>query len=125
MVMSRGRAILIRLDQLPDRARAQAFGQLSQAEKAAVLAELDSPEQQVRDAYRKAGGRRGEFVFLDDLRGHLRGMSRAGQDRVLTRMYVGGEVNLIPVNRAAALTAGQKAGGLRLGGEDKHRISIE
>jgi hypothetical protein len=79
----------------------------------------------VEDGYRTLAPAPGEFVKLRELRLRLAGVPRPDLDAALTRMFVAQRINLIPQENQQALTAADRESALRLGGEDKHLISIE
>lgn len=67
----------------------------------------------------------GEFVKLRELREQLTDISRPALDGALAAMFGARRVNLVPQSGQQALTAADREAGLRLGGEDKHLMSIE
>ena len=67
----------------------------------------------------------GEFVPLSRLLNELADIPRAAADTVLGKMYRARQINLIPQSNQLTLTAQDRASALRIGGEDKHLISIE
>lgn len=79
----------------------------------------------VEDGYRSLAPAPGEFVKLRELRLRLAGIPRPDLDSALTRMFAAQRINLVPQENQQALTAADRESALRLGGEDKHLISIE
>jgi hypothetical protein len=77
----------------------------------------------IAEAYSEVTENGQDFAHLSDLR-RLTGDRVAPQDfdRVLSGMYRRQECNLVPQANQQALTSGQRAGALYLGGEDKHRM---
>jgi hypothetical protein len=96
-----------------------------------MAARTITPEDKVRQAYAQmiteAGAGAGRFVKLLDLRYRLcaKGMLFPEQDAVLTEMFRRQEVNLVPQSNQQALTRDQRATAVRVGGEDKHLVSIQ
>ncbi|HZB29071.1 MAG TPA: hypothetical protein VE465_02790 [Streptosporangiaceae bacterium] len=90
------------------------------------VAKLDGDvEVGVVTAYRALAGEPGEFVKLSALRGRLAGVSRADADAALATMYRARRINLIPQSDQLSLTDEDRESALRIGGEQKHLISIE
>lgn len=79
----------------------------------------------VEAAYRALADRGGDFVKLRELRERLTDIPRSALDAALESMFTAGRVNLIPQSNQQALTAADRESALRVGGEDKHLISIE
>jgi hypothetical protein len=79
----------------------------------------------VEAAYRALADRGGDFVKLRELRERLTDIPRTALDAALESMFTAGRVNLIPQSNQQALTAADRESALRIGGEDKHLISIE
>ncbi len=79
----------------------------------------------VTACYRELAVRPGEFVRLHDLRGRLPDVPRTSLDATLDAMFAAQRVNLVPRSGQQALTDGDRAAALRVGGEHKHLISIE
>lgn len=91
-----------------------------------MASKTTTAEDKVRAAYRQLAMEAGQFVKVLDLRYRLaaKGLSFTAQDEVLTAMFTAREVNLVPQANQQALTADQRATPVRVGGEDKHLISI-
>lgn len=79
----------------------------------------------IRAAYRLIAAEPGEFVRLAALRLELADLPRADVDAALDLMYRGQQINLIPQSNRRELTGTDQIAALRIGGEDKHLISIE
>jgi hypothetical protein len=79
----------------------------------------------VTTAYQTLAPASGELVKLCELREHLTDIPRSALDAALATMFTAGRVNLIPQSNQQALTAADREAALRLGGEQKHLISIE
>lgn len=88
---------------------------------------LGDHEDAVREAYRAAGGSGAPWVNLANLRDdlHSRGMSRGEQDAALAAMTLRRDAVLIPEENQKKITEADRAAALRLGGEDRHLISVE
>lgn len=86
--------------------------------------ELKSAAVRVRDAYRELTSRPGELASLARLREKLSDVPRADLDRVLRDMDRRREIQLDPDPNRKALPAEAHAAAVRIGGEDKHLISI-
>jgi hypothetical protein len=76
----------------------------------------------IAGAYLDLAGEAGEFVSIRELRESLPGVEL---DAILVRMYTEQEINLIPQENQMALGPADRAAALRVGGEDKHRMSWE
>jgi hypothetical protein len=87
------------------------------------------PEQDVESGivtgYRALASEPGAFVKLSELRQKLADIPRADADVALDRMYQAQRINLIPQSNRRELSASDRESALRIGGEDKHLISIE
>lgn len=84
------------------------------------------PGDRIRAAYRiLAAGEPGAFVRIADLRRALPDVPRGELDAALDRMYRDQQVNLVPQADQMSLTGADRQSALRIGGENKHRISIE
>ncbi|MGH3280480.1 MAG: hypothetical protein ACRDNW_15265 [Trebonia sp.] len=79
----------------------------------------------VAAAYQALAPAPGEFVKLRELRDRLGDIPRLTLDGALTTMFSAQCVNLVPQSNQQALTAADREAALRLGGEQKHLISIE
>ena len=79
----------------------------------------------VEATYRALADCGGDFVKLRELRERLTDIPRSALDGALESMFTAGRVNLIPQSNQQALTAADRESALRIGGEDKHLISIE
>jgi hypothetical protein len=85
---------------------------------------LDIPAR-VRAGYQALTQEPGEFVPLVELRASVGEIPRADLDSALDRMYRAQEINLIPESNQQTLTDADRESALRVGGENKHLISIE
>jgi hypothetical protein len=85
----------------------------------------DDAESGIATGYRALASEPGAFVRLAELRDKLAGLPRDETDAALGRMYREQLINLIPQSNRRELTAEDRASALRIGGEDKHLISIE
>lgn len=75
--------------------------------------------------YRALASEPGAFVKLSELRRKLADLPRADTDAALDRMYQAQQINMIPQSNRRDLSASDRESALRIGGEDKHLISIE
>lgn len=74
--------------------------------------------------YFRLASRPGAWVSLTDLRAELAGVERESLDRLLHDLHVAEEVTLIPEENRRSITADDQAAAVRIGGEDRHLISI-
>jgi hypothetical protein len=79
----------------------------------------------VAAAYRALTPGQGEFIKLRELRERLADIPRPALDATLATLFTTRRVNLIPQSNQQALTTADRESALRVGGEDKHLISIE
>ena len=79
----------------------------------------------IASAYMEISGTEegGVFISLADLRRECPAVTRADLDRELAAMYRAQHINLVPQDNWATMTGQDRAAALRLGGEDKHRVS--
>ncbi|WP_019630420.1 hypothetical protein [Actinomadura atramentaria] len=82
-------------------------------------------EAGIRDAYRRLARRPQDWVLLTAVRPLLGDAPRAEVDDVLRRMERLPDVNLAPEANQRTLTAADRAAAVRVGGTDKHLLSIE
>jgi hypothetical protein len=82
-------------------------------------------EADIAAGYRALTSEPGAFVKLAELREKLTDLPRAETDAALDRMYRAQQINLIPQSNRRELTEADHESALRIGGEDKHLISIE
>lgn len=82
-------------------------------------------ETVIEAGYRALAGEPGVFVRLAELRGELGDTPRAETDSALDRMYRAQRINLVPQSNRRELTQADHESAVRIGGEDKHLISIE
>ena len=78
----------------------------------------------VISAYQALAAFAGDLVKLRDLREKLADIPRSALDSTLITMFIAQRINLVPQSNQQALTAADRAAALRLGGEQKHLISI-
>lgn len=67
----------------------------------------------------------GDFVKLSTLRQTLLQIPPIETDAVLCELYRAQRINLVPESNQRALTVADRESAVRIGGEDKHLISIE
>jgi hypothetical protein len=79
----------------------------------------------VEAGYRELAPASGEFVKLRELRERLADIPRPDVDSALAVMFTSQRINLIPQENQQALSAADRESALRIGGENKHLISIE
>jgi hypothetical protein len=79
----------------------------------------------IEAAYRGIAAAPGQFVSLRELRLRLPGRARPEVDAALAALYTAQRVNLVPGSDQRALSDADRDAALRIGGEDKHLISIE
>jgi hypothetical protein len=79
----------------------------------------------VEAGYRELAPVSGEFVKLRELRERLADIPRPDVDSALAVMFTSQRINLIPQENQQALSAADRESALRIGGENKHLISIE
>jgi hypothetical protein len=87
--------------------------------------ETHSIEASIFAGYRELAGEPGDFIKLSQLRRELASIARDELDVTLDRLYQEQYINLIPQSNQRTLTAADRESALRIGGEDKHLISIE
>lgn len=81
--------------------------------------------ERIRQAYRQLSPRPGGWVGLAPLRGELADVPRGDLDAALVALYQQPGVTLIPEENQKALTDGDDAAAVRIGGQRKHLIAIE
>ena len=79
----------------------------------------------VEAGYRELAPVSGEFVRLRELRERLADVPRPDVDSALAVMFTSQRINLVPQENQQALSAADRESALRIGGENKHLISIE
>jgi hypothetical protein len=79
----------------------------------------------IEAGYRSLAAGVGEFVRLRELRLRLPDIPRADLDSALVALFTAQRINLIPQENQQALTDADRESALRVGGENKHLISIE
>lgn len=96
-----------------------------------MLREQEDHEQaadvqtRIHTAYREHAQAPGEFLPLRRIRAKLADLPRTAVDAELDRMYRAQTINLIPQSYRRGLTDEDRAAAYRIGGEDKHLMSIE
>jgi hypothetical protein len=75
--------------------------------------------------YRELAPAIGEFVRLRELRERLSDIPRPDVDSALAVMFTSQRINHIPQENQQALSAADRESAFRIGGENKHLISIE
>jgi hypothetical protein len=113
-----------------ERAHYRVFGLFARYLDAAGLSLADlvrpgDPAAPIEAGYRSLAARPGAFVRLRDLRERLSDQPRPQLDAALAALFAAQRVNLVPQSNQQALTAADRAAALRVGGEDKHLISID
>jgi hypothetical protein len=91
----------------------------------ADIVEANDTAARIESAYRSLTVGVGEFVRLRELRLRLPDISRADLDSALVALFTTQRINLIPQENQQALTVADRESALRVGGENKHLISIE
>jgi hypothetical protein len=79
----------------------------------------------VEAAYTELAPASGEFVPLRELRGRMADIPRPAVDSALAVLFTSQRINLIPQENHQALTAADRESAFRIGGENKHLISID
>jgi hypothetical protein len=81
-------------------------------------------ENRIRSVYQELAGKPGPWVSLATLRPLLNGVRRTEVDEVLRRMTRSRDVSIIPESNQKTLTDEDRAAAVRVGGKDKHLLSI-
>ena len=113
-----------------ERAHYLVFGVLARYLDAAKLTLADIVDAndtaaRIEGGYRSLAAGAGEFVRLRELRLRLADVARADLDSALVALFTAQRINLIPQENQQALTDADHESALRIGGENKHLISIE
>ncbi|GAA1691348.1 hypothetical protein GCM10009830_43880 [Glycomyces endophyticus] len=88
-------------------------------------AELEAATREgLSTVYFMLASKPGAWVSLTDLRAKLASVERESLDRLLHDLHVAEEVTLIPEENRRSITADDRAAAVRIGGEDRHLISI-
>jgi hypothetical protein len=82
------------------------------------------PETRIRQAYHEAIPVPGRWIGLATLRQRVPDLSREEIDRALVRMLGTQGISLAPESNRKSLTEDDRAGALRVGGEDIHLLAI-
>jgi hypothetical protein len=91
----------------------------------ADIVDANDTAVRIEGGYRSLAAGAGEFVRLRELRLRLPDISRADLDSALVALFTTQRINLIPQENQQALTDADRESALRVGGENKHLISIE
>jgi hypothetical protein len=91
----------------------------------ADIVEANDTAVRIESGYRSLAAGAGEFVRLRELRLRLPDIARADLDSALVALFTTQRINLIPQENQQALTDADRESALRIGGENKHLISIE
>jgi hypothetical protein len=91
----------------------------------ADIVDANDTAVRIEGGYRSLAAGAGEFVRLRELRLRLPDISRADLDSALVALFTTQRINLIPQENQQALTDADRESALRIGGENKHLISIE
>jgi hypothetical protein len=91
----------------------------------ADIVDANDTAARIEGGYRSLAAGAGEFVRLRELRLRLPDISRADLDSALVALFTTQRINLIPQENQQALTDADRESALRIGGENKHLISIE
>lgn len=81
--------------------------------------------QDVRAAYAELASGTGGWVSIADLRARFAGVPRDEMDRLLREMSRAQGVSVIPNSQQGDLTDTDRAGGLRIGNQQRHLIRID
>jgi hypothetical protein len=105
---------------------AEVFGRESVGAPEVALppSELDL-ESHIRKAYEKLAPKPGAWVGLAQLRSLLGNVAKADVDNALRQMNQSPDVNIVPESNQKILAPADREAAVRLGGQDKHLISIE
>lgn len=103
---------------------ADVFGDPPVAVEPAPTSVVDVDDR-IRAAYRKLATRPRGWVGLADLRRQLDGISDREVDEALRALFRSPHANLVPESNQKALTDEDRRAAVRIGGEDKHLLSIE
>ena len=91
----------------------------------ADIVDANDTAARIEGGYRSLAAGAGEFVRLRELRLRLADVARADLDSALVALFTAQRINLIPQENQQALTDADRESALRIGGENKHLISIE
>lgn len=83
-------------------------------------------EQEIVAAYRQLRREPNDFVSLERIRRQLSpDLPREAVDRAMRNVFKRDGVNFVPENNQKSLTEAQRSASVRLGGQDKHLMSME
>jgi hypothetical protein len=85
---------------------------------------VPATKEALSTAYFALAPRPGAWVSLSDLRPELEGVDRESLDQLIHDLHVAGDVTLIPEENRRSITPDDRAAAIRIGGEDRHLISI-
>jgi hypothetical protein len=91
----------------------------------ADIVDASDTAARIEVGYRSLAAGAGEFVRLRELRLRLSDIARAELDSALVALFTTQRINLIPQENQQALSDADRESALRIGGENKHLISIE
>ncbi|GIH08024.1 hypothetical protein Rhe02_60910 [Rhizocola hellebori] len=100
---------------------------LNDGDKPRTLAPLrdeQSLERQIRGAYADLATEPGAWVSLSRLRPLFDNVSKADLDKALRSLLDAPDVNLEPEANQSRLTSSERRAAVRIGGEDRHLLSI-
>jgi hypothetical protein len=103
---------------------AEVFGEVGGSPRQSDAPQLDL-ESRIRKAYRESAREPGGWVSLTELRSLLGGVAKADVDAALRQMNQLPDVNIVPESNQKTLTQADRDAAVRLGGQEKHLISIE
>jgi hypothetical protein len=103
---------------------AEVFGDLGDSPRQSGTPQPDV-ESLIRKAYRESAREPGGWVSLTELRSLLGGVAKADVDVALRHMNQLPDVNIVPESNQKMLTQADREAAVRLGGQEKHLISIE
>ena len=120
-------ALLANLSRFLDREDlrlADVFGRTDEPLRPAPATPDGGVERRIRAAYRQLAREPGDWVSLAELR-PLVGAGREEVDAVLRRLNRSHQASIIPEQNQRVLTQADEDAAVRIGGENKHLISIE
>lgn len=78
----------------------------------------------VRAAYAQLADQQGQWISLADIREKLSSLSRGQQDVAIESLLGHEDVRIIPVANSKSLSDRERVGGLKIGDEVSHMISV-
>jgi len=82
-------------------------------------------EAALREAYRRAAGRAGDWVQLDKIRADLRHIPTPELDRTLKQLARAKRIHLAPNDYQSSLSPAERKAAIKIGGRENHLIMIE